>query len=41
MISGPLFDRFGAQGYWLMSAMCAAGLIGAVRLYGVRKLDPA
>lgn len=41
LISGPLFDRFGAQGYWLMSAMCAAGLIGAVRLYGVRKLDPA
>jgi PPP family 3-phenylpropionic acid transporter len=41
MASGPLFDRFGAQGYLLMSAMCAAGLIGAVRLYGVRKLDPA
>jgi PPP family 3-phenylpropionic acid transporter len=41
MASGPLFDCFGAQGYFLMTAMCAAGLIGAVRLYGVRKLDPA
>lgn len=41
MASGPLFDSFGAQGYFLMTAMCAAGLIGAVRLYGVRKLDPA
>lgn len=40
MASGPLFDRFGAQGYFLMAAMCAAGLIGALRLYGVRKLDP-
>jgi len=41
MASGPLFDRFGAQGYFLMTAMSAAGLIGAFRLYGVRKLDPA
>lgn len=41
LASGPLFDRFGAQGYFLMTAMCAAGLVGAVRLYGVRKLDPA
>jgi PPP family 3-phenylpropionic acid transporter len=40
MASGPLFDRFGAQGYLLMSAMCVAGLFGAFRLYGVRKLDP-
>ena len=32
MASGPLFDRFGPQGYLLMAAMCAAGLIGAVRL---------
>ncbi|HET6970934.1 MAG TPA: MFS transporter [Phenylobacterium sp.] len=39
--SGPLFDRFGAKGYLLMAAMCAAGLAGAVRLYGVRRLDPA
>lgn len=41
MASGPLFDRFGAEGYFLMTAMCALGLIGAFRLYGVRKLDPA
>jgi len=41
MASGPLFDRFGAQGYFLMAAMCGAGLIGAFRLYGVRRLDPA
>lgn len=41
LASGPLFDRFGAQGYFLMTAMCAAGLVGAVRLYGVRRLDPA
>lgn len=41
MISGPLFDHYGAQGYLLMSLMCAAGLVGAFRLYGVRKLDPA
>ncbi|TAJ71615.1 MAG: MFS transporter [Phenylobacterium sp.] len=40
MASGPLFDRVGAQGYFLMTAMCALGLIGAFRLYGVRKLDP-
>ncbi|MBU1378257.1 MAG: MFS transporter [Alphaproteobacteria bacterium] len=41
MASGPLFDRFGAQGYFLMTLMCGLGLVGAVRLYGVRKLDPA
>jgi PPP family 3-phenylpropionic acid transporter len=41
MASGPLFDRFGAQGYLLMTAMCIAGLIGAFRLYGVARLDPA
>jgi len=40
MASGPLFDRFGAQGYFLMTLMSALGLIGAFRLYGVRKLDP-
>ncbi|RAK60646.1 MFS transporter [Phenylobacterium hankyongense] len=39
--SGWLFDRFGAHGYLLMAAMTAAGLVGAVRLYGVRRLDPA
>jgi len=41
MASGPLFDRYGALGYLLMSAMCVAGLIGAFRLYGVHRLDPA
>ena len=41
MASGPIFDSYGAQGYLLMSAMCVAGLLGAVRLYGVRRLDPA
>lgn len=41
MASGPLFDRYGAQGYLLMAAMAAAGVIGALRLYGVRRLDPA
>ena len=41
MASGPLFDRFGAHGYLLMAAMCAAGLAGAFRLYGMGKLDPA
>jgi len=40
MISGWLFDRVGAEGYLLMSAMCAAGVVGALRLYGVRRLDP-
>ena len=41
MASGPLFDRFGAHGYLLMSAMSVAGLIGAVRLYSLKRLDPA
>jgi PPP family 3-phenylpropionic acid transporter len=41
MASGPLFDRYGALGYLLMSAMSAAGLMGAMRLYGLRRLDPA
>ena len=41
MASGPLFDRVGAQGYLLMTAMCVLGLIGAVRLYAIRRLDPA
>jgi PPP family 3-phenylpropionic acid transporter len=39
--SGPLFDHFGAKGYLLMAVMCVAGTAGALRLYGVRKLDPA
>ena len=40
MASGPLFDHFGAKGYLLMAAMCAVGLAGALRLYGLRRLDP-
>jgi PPP family 3-phenylpropionic acid transporter len=39
--SGWLFDHYGARGYWLMAVMCVAGLVGAVRLYGMRRLDPA
>jgi len=38
MASGWLFDRYGAHGYLLMSAMSAAGLIGALRLYGMKRL---
>jgi PPP family 3-phenylpropionic acid transporter len=41
MASGPLFDRFGAHGYLLMAAMCVVGLAGAVRLYGIGRLDRA
>lgn len=41
MASGPLFDRFGAHGYLLMTVMSVTGLLGALRLYGVRRLDPA
>ncbi|MGA0605020.1 MFS transporter [Phenylobacterium sp. VNQ135] len=40
LASGPLFDHFGAKGYLLMAAMCVAGTLGAVRLYGVQRLDP-
>jgi PPP family 3-phenylpropionic acid transporter len=39
LASGWLFDHYGAHGYLLMSAMCVAGLIGALRLYGMRRLD--
>ena len=37
--SGGLFDAVGAKGYLAMAAMSALGLIGALRLYGVRRLD--
>ncbi|MDP3854346.1 MFS transporter [Phenylobacterium sp.] len=37
--SGWLFDVAGAKGYLAMSAMAALGLIGALRLYGLRRLD--
>lgn len=30
--SGPLYDRFGAGGYWAMAAMAAAGLLAALPL---------
>ncbi|HEY2359024.1 MAG TPA: MFS transporter [Phenylobacterium sp.] len=40
MASGPLFDHMGAKGYLLMSAMSVVGLVGAMRLYAVRALDP-
>ncbi len=32
LISGPLFDRFGALGYLAMSGLAGVGLIGAIRL---------
>jgi PPP family 3-phenylpropionic acid transporter len=41
LASGPLFDRFGALGYLLMSAMSVVGVLGAARLYGQRRLGPA
>jgi PPP family 3-phenylpropionic acid transporter len=41
IFSGWLFDRTGAQGYLLMAAMSLAGLAGAVRLYGLKRLDAA
>lgn len=41
MASGPLYDRVGAHGYLLMTAMSVAGLIGAMRLFGLKQLDPA
>jgi len=39
MASGWLFDHYGAHGYLLMSAMSLAGLIGALRLYAMPRLD--
>ena len=37
--SGPLYDRFGAGGYWAMAVMAVAGLIAAIPLR--RKLAAA
>lgn len=37
--SGWLFDAAGAHGYFAMSAMSALGLLGALRLYAVKRLD--
>jgi PPP family 3-phenylpropionic acid transporter len=39
LASGWLFDRTGAHGYLLMSAMAGAGLLGALRLHGMKRLD--
>jgi PPP family 3-phenylpropionic acid transporter len=39
IFSGWLFDRTGAHGYLLMAAMSAAGVLGAFRLYGMKRLD--
>lgn len=39
IVSGALFDSIGAKGYFVMAAMSLAGLAGALRLYGVRRLD--
>jgi PPP family 3-phenylpropionic acid transporter len=33
-VSGPLYDRFGAGGYWAMAALAAAGLLAAIPLRG-------
>lgn len=38
LASGWIFDHYGAGGYLLMSAMCLAGLIAAVRLNGEARL---
>jgi PPP family 3-phenylpropionic acid transporter len=26
VVSGPLYARFGAQGFWVMAGLCAAAL---------------
>jgi len=33
-VSGPLYDRFGAGGYWAMAALAAVGLLAALPLRG-------
>ena len=38
--SGWLFDLVGAKGYLAMALMSALGLAGALRLYGIKRLDP-
>lgn len=38
--SGWLFDIGGAHGYLAMAAMSVCGVIGALRLYRVKRLDP-
>jgi PPP family 3-phenylpropionic acid transporter len=39
MAAGVLFDHWGARGYLAMTAMSLVGLVGAFRLYGVKRLD--
>ena len=39
LVSGGLFDHWGSTGYLAMTAMSLLGLLGAVRLYGVKRLD--
>ena len=39
LASGPLFDAVGAHGYLAMTGMAAAGLVGALGLYRVRRLQ--
>ena len=39
LASGVLFDHFAAKGYLAMTAMTGLGLLGALRLYGVKRLD--
>ena len=38
--SGWLYDVVGAKGYLAMALMSALGLAGALRLYGIKRLDP-
>ena len=33
-VSGPLYDRYGAGGYWAMAALAGAGLLAAIPLRG-------
>ena len=39
LASGGLFDHWGSKGYLAMTVMSLLGLLGAVRLYGVKRLD--
>jgi len=39
LASGPLFDSVGSGGYLAMSGMAAMGLLGALGLYRIRRLD--
>ena len=39
LASGPLFDSVGSGGYLAMAGMAAMGLLGALGLYRIRRLD--